>query len=235
MEIPATQRRALRAKAHHLEPVVSIGKDGLTPAVQHEIDLALLAHELIKVRVGNDQRDERAAMLSAVCDALACAPVQHVGKILVLWRFNPDKQAVKDMTGTAKAKPAKGGTGAKSRTKGSVSEQRAKDVRAKERAQGMAGVRTPAAGSRDRTTARTKDRAGDAAGAERPRGVARLKAGAGADKRVRTSGGKPPAGRKPAPSTQGVPYFSRRGAGRFVAATTDAPPAAPVTRRRTRT
>jgi len=46
-----SQRRALRAKAHHLDPVVTIGHHGLTPAVLHEIDVALLAHELVKIRV----------------------------------------------------------------------------------------------------------------------------------------------------------------------------------------
>ena len=59
------RRRALRAKAHHLHPVVSIGHHGLTPAVLHELDVNLLAHELIKVRVFSDLRDERDAMLQA--------------------------------------------------------------------------------------------------------------------------------------------------------------------------
>jgi putative YhbY family RNA-binding protein len=58
-----SQRRELRAKAHHLQPFVTVGQHGLTPAVLHEIDLALLKHELIKVRVFSDARDEREAML----------------------------------------------------------------------------------------------------------------------------------------------------------------------------
>jgi putative YhbY family RNA-binding protein len=84
------QRRELRASAHHLDPVVIVGHHGLTPAVQHEIDLALLKHELIKVRVGSDDRDVRTALLEAICDAADCAPVQHLGKVLVLWRPNPE-------------------------------------------------------------------------------------------------------------------------------------------------
>ncbi|MEO8751327.1 MAG: YhbY family RNA-binding protein [Casimicrobiaceae bacterium] len=89
--IPA-ERRALRAKAHHLEPVVIVGQHGLTPAVLHEIDLALAKHELVKVRVFSDDRDARDAMLAAICTAMDCAPVQHVGKVLVLWRLNPEKK-----------------------------------------------------------------------------------------------------------------------------------------------
>lgn len=86
-----TQRRELRAKAHHLEPVVIVGHHGLTPAVLHEIDVALLAHDLVKVRVFGDDRDAREAMLAQACEALDCAQVQHVGKILVLWRPNPER------------------------------------------------------------------------------------------------------------------------------------------------
>jgi len=87
-----TDRRALRAKAHHLEPVVTVGHHGLTPAVLHEIDLALLAHDLVKVRVLGDDRDAREAMLAKACEALDCAPVQQVGKVLVLWRPNPERK-----------------------------------------------------------------------------------------------------------------------------------------------
>ena len=85
------RRRALRAKAHHLHPVVSIGHHGLTPAVLHELDVNLLAHELIKVRVFSDLRDERDAMLQRICKALDATPVQHIGKLLVLWREGPEK------------------------------------------------------------------------------------------------------------------------------------------------
>ncbi|HKP67350.1 MAG TPA: YhbY family RNA-binding protein [Casimicrobiaceae bacterium] len=82
-------RRALRARAHPLHPVVSIGQHGLTPAVLHEIDVALLAHELIKVRVFNDDRDARTALLTDICTALGCTPVQQIGKLLVVWRARP--------------------------------------------------------------------------------------------------------------------------------------------------
>ena len=84
------QRRALRARAHHLQPVVTIGQHGLTPPVLHEIDLALLKHELIKVRVFSDERDQREAMLAKVCADMDCAAVQHLGKVLVVWRPNPE-------------------------------------------------------------------------------------------------------------------------------------------------
>jgi RNA-binding protein len=84
------QRRALRAKAHHLQPVVTIGQHGLTPAVGHEIDLALIKHELVKVRVFSDAREAREAMLATICAEMECAAVQHLGKVLVVWRPSPE-------------------------------------------------------------------------------------------------------------------------------------------------
>ena len=83
------RRRALRAEAHHLHPVVMIGNDGLTPAVLHEIDLNLLAHGLIKIRVFSDDRDAREALLAQIADQLEAAPIQHIGKLLVLYRPLP--------------------------------------------------------------------------------------------------------------------------------------------------
>ncbi|MEO6565552.1 MAG: YhbY family RNA-binding protein [Casimicrobiaceae bacterium] len=105
-----TQRRDLRAKAHHLDPVVMIGQHGLTPAVLHEIDLALAKHELIKMRVLGDDRDARAALLERVCAEMDCAPVQSLGKVLTVWRLNPEKKKKVDAkTGVKGTKAPKRG------------------------------------------------------------------------------------------------------------------------------
>lgn len=80
------QRKVHRAEAHHLDPVVHIGNDGLSPAVKKEIGAALKAHGLIKVRVLSDDRVAREAMLNTLADELDAAPIQHIGKLLVLWR-----------------------------------------------------------------------------------------------------------------------------------------------------
>jgi RNA-binding protein len=89
-----TERRALRADAHHLDPVVLVGGDGLTDAVVREVDGALNAHGLIKVRVFADERATRETILQTLSEQLSAAPVQHIGKLLVLWRPVPDKPAV---------------------------------------------------------------------------------------------------------------------------------------------
>src|SRR6266404_9125935 len=89
LALTPTERRDLRAKAHRLHPVVSVGHHGLTPAVLHEIDVNLLAHELIKVRVFADDRSARETLLARICAELDAAPVQHIGKLFVVWRPAP--------------------------------------------------------------------------------------------------------------------------------------------------
>lgn len=92
IQLTPAQRKIHRAEAHHLDPVVLVGSDGLTPAVRHEIDAALSAHGLIKVRVFNDDRVQRDAFWLELADTLHAAPIQHIGKLLVLWRPMPDKE-----------------------------------------------------------------------------------------------------------------------------------------------
>jgi RNA-binding protein len=94
IQLTPAQRKEQRALAHHLDPVVAIGSDGLTASVQKEIDAALNSHGLIKVRVFSDERATREAMFSTLADALSAAPIQHIGKLLVLWRPIPPKEKV---------------------------------------------------------------------------------------------------------------------------------------------
>ena len=88
-ELTPAQRRELKARAHHLTPVVMIGDAGLTPEVAREIEAALKAHELIKVRVLGDDRQARMDLVTAVCAETRAAPVQQIGKILVFYRPKP--------------------------------------------------------------------------------------------------------------------------------------------------
>ena len=96
IELSIAERKVHRAEAHHLDPVVMIGNDGLTPAVQKEVDAALNAHGLIKVRVLGDDRAAREAMYLQLADQLGAAPIQHIGKLLVLWRPQPPKEKAVD-------------------------------------------------------------------------------------------------------------------------------------------
>lgn len=94
MPVPLTarERAALKARAHALEPVVQVGQSGLTDTVAAEVDRALTAHELIKVKIGDPDRDSRAAMGDAIAARTDAAVVQRVGRIVVLWRPKPDAQ-----------------------------------------------------------------------------------------------------------------------------------------------
>ncbi|OWW18941.1 ribosome assembly RNA-binding protein YhbY [Noviherbaspirillum denitrificans] len=94
LKLTPAERSALRSEAHALNPVVIIGDAGLTPAVLKEIDTSLDAHGLIKVRVFGDDREARIGIYETVCAELGAAPIQHIGKLLVLYR--PKKEAQKE-------------------------------------------------------------------------------------------------------------------------------------------
>lgn len=92
IQLSPAERKVHRAEAHHLDPVVMIGNDGLTAAIIKEANAALNAHGLIKIRVLGDDRAAREEMFMQLADQLNAAPIQHIGKLLVLWRPQPKKE-----------------------------------------------------------------------------------------------------------------------------------------------
>ena len=92
LKLTPAERSALRSEAHALNPVVIVGEAGLTPSVLKEIDASLNAHGLIKVRVFGDDRETRIEMYESICKQLDAAPIQHIGKLLVLYRLKKEVQ-----------------------------------------------------------------------------------------------------------------------------------------------
>jgi RNA-binding protein len=87
--LTSKERAHLKARAHALEPFVQTGGAGITDAVVKEVDRALTAHELLKVRIGTDDRAERVALGDELCARTGATAVDRVGKILILWRPRP--------------------------------------------------------------------------------------------------------------------------------------------------
>jgi RNA-binding protein len=117
LKVSSDQRAELRSQAHALKPVVLIGAEGLTDAVLAEIKVHLNAHQLIKIRVFGDEREERIAIYEEICDKLNAAPIQHIGKLLVIWKpeaaAQPASRAKRGALPSAReaaeeAKPVKG-------------------------------------------------------------------------------------------------------------------------------
>jgi putative YhbY family RNA-binding protein len=117
LKVSSDQRAELRSQAHALKPVVLVGAEGLTDAVLAEIKVHLAAHQLIKIRVFGDEREERIAIYEQICDQLNAAPIQHIGKLLVIWKPEAAAQpAAKSKRGAlpsareaaVEAKPGKG-------------------------------------------------------------------------------------------------------------------------------
>lgn len=92
IQLTPKERQALKALAHGLKPVVLLGSAGLSSAVLKEIDRALIAHELIKVKVPVDDRAEREEIFASVAESLSAARVQAIGKLLVLFRPAPEEE-----------------------------------------------------------------------------------------------------------------------------------------------
>lgn len=99
------ERKLFKARAHALKPVVTVGNGRLSAAVLKEIDLSLKAHDLIKIRVIGDDRDLRQALLGEICNRTGASPVQHIGKILVVFRENTEPPAAAPKKRVARKQP----------------------------------------------------------------------------------------------------------------------------------
>jgi RNA-binding protein len=117
LTLSPAERADLRSQAHALKPVVLVGAEGLTDAVLKEINVHLEAHRLIKIRVFGDEREARVEIYDEICDRLNAAPIQHIGKLLVIWR--PEGAAPKSRaTRTRSTMPPSAGEAAERETKG---------------------------------------------------------------------------------------------------------------------
>lgn len=84
-------KQELKAKAHHLRPVVLLGAKGLTPAIVDETNIALLSHELIKVKINGAEKADRQIMANKLCEQLQAELVQLIGNTAIIYRKNDEK------------------------------------------------------------------------------------------------------------------------------------------------
>ena len=97
LSLTILQRKNLKARVHPLKPTVMIGNAGLTASVLEEIARALKSHELIKIRVMNEDREARATMLEEICSQLNAGAVQHIVKILVVYQPQEEEIPLKKL------------------------------------------------------------------------------------------------------------------------------------------
>ncbi|MCG6874870.1 MAG: YhbY family RNA-binding protein [Betaproteobacteria bacterium] len=120
-DLTPAQRQTLRGRAHTLDPVVLIGAAGLSPAVLAEIHRALDSHELIKIRVLGDDRQARDRLLIEICGATGASPVQHIGKVIVIFRERPEESLREEPPRAAKpakrTAPRRSGAGVRTRSR----------------------------------------------------------------------------------------------------------------------
>lgn len=89
-----SHRRRLRALAHHLEPLVQVGKEGVSPAVLRATDQALTDHELVKVRLPQVDKAERTAMAEALSQGTQSTLAGVTGRVAILYRRHPEKPQI---------------------------------------------------------------------------------------------------------------------------------------------
>ncbi len=89
--LTSTQRKFLRGLAHHLDPIVLVGKQGVTDALVRSVAVALEAHELIKVRF-NEYKDEKKALSAEIADRTGSQIAGVIGHVLILYRQQPDEE-----------------------------------------------------------------------------------------------------------------------------------------------
>ncbi len=154
--LTASSRRELRARAHGLEPVVLMGGNGLTAAVLAEIDRALTAHELIKIR-SQAERDDRGRLMAEICAGTKALAVQHIGKMLVVYRKKPPevtKAEDREKTRKAAARKAEARKTARSET----AAKRAKPSKSRPKAGARTARGTGRPGSRTASPRRAPER-----------------------------------------------------------------------------
>ena len=95
MPLSVKQKQALKGQAHSLKPVVMLGEKGLTDSVLAEINLALEAHELIKIKIGSGEKDEKQATVDEICEVLRCEFVRLIGGVLIVYRKKLNKEKKK--------------------------------------------------------------------------------------------------------------------------------------------
>jgi RNA-binding protein len=94
MPLSNTQLKFLRGRCHDLRPVVMLGQKGLNEAVLNELDIALEHHELVKIKLSMDDRDDRKRIADEICRHCNAEPVQVIGKTLSVYRANTEKPVI---------------------------------------------------------------------------------------------------------------------------------------------
>lgn len=91
MSLTTKARQQLKARAHQLKPIVFIGNNGFTQNVKNEIDRGLHDHELIKIRINENDREMRRALFTEICETVQATEIQLIGNIGILYRENKDE------------------------------------------------------------------------------------------------------------------------------------------------
>ncbi|MCX6130620.1 MAG: ribosome assembly RNA-binding protein YhbY [Proteobacteria bacterium] len=91
-KLSSKQIKFLRGQAHHLNPVVTVGQNGMSENVLKEVDTTLKHHELIKIKLRCDDQTELAGLVATLSSSIKASLVQVIGHMAVLYRPSPEKK-----------------------------------------------------------------------------------------------------------------------------------------------
>ena len=94
MSLSKNQIKFLRTLCHELKPVIRLGQKGLTTEVLSELEIALDHHELVKIKLGVDDKEQRKALIEGICEKSASEKVQSIGKTASVYRQNKNEPVI---------------------------------------------------------------------------------------------------------------------------------------------
>ena len=94
MSLSKNQLKFLRTRCHDLKPVIRIGQKGLTAEVLNELEIALNFHELVKVKLAGEDKEQRKALINDVCEKSSSIKIQSIGKTVSVYRHNKKKPVI---------------------------------------------------------------------------------------------------------------------------------------------
>ena len=94
MALTKNQIKFLRTRCHELKPVIWLGQKGLSDEVLNELEIALDHHELVKIKLGVDDKEKRQQMIDAICKKSAAEKIQSIGKTVSVYRLNTKKPVI---------------------------------------------------------------------------------------------------------------------------------------------
>ncbi|MGH1428875.1 MAG: ribosome assembly RNA-binding protein YhbY [Arenicella sp.] len=94
MQLTGKQKNYLRGLAHNINPIITVGANGLSEAVLKELEIALEHHELLKIKLPADDKAAKTSLMATICTDTNSEPVQMIGRVGVIYRQSKKQKII---------------------------------------------------------------------------------------------------------------------------------------------